>query len=630
MGAKDKKKWFLAGMICLMMWLLCGCMGNNKMSIDTTLEVNRKFKGQREMSAVVSESVFRQAFNSDLEELQQMVTERCPSTLLCSAEKVNNGVEITMTLEFASLSDYMNKIGQILGKTPGIYYDTSNSIFKDGYMLQENFTSQDLFGWLLDALKDKNSEFGDMELSDIFQNGDTKVIYDGETIDTEAMIHVEKMESHAFDSLSVEMTMNDDGSYKVAVNFIVNQDTYYDMGDDMDMAIKKLMPDGGVYDVNNVNEQRVYTIGFSAYNTETLISQLNSVLQTKNCEFEVAETGDESDPFRAHKEITIYLDGSYFLDFAKEGTELVYLLKTSSEYSFNDCQSVTGFLKNYSFDNDDKYTSVYMNVGPSDKVQISLTYAIDIQKIEIGTNVNSETALERTLSFFFDVEQAALTGENFESKLRARMDEGMTLESGETDGMKVYTVRIQADSPEDLSLKTTKFLDGSANEEELTSILTGGKSSKKQLKIRSYTYEDHIDLEKFLGSAVVSDGIVYRMEYPKGYVAAFEEGGHADMVTEGNRLTCTTRDPVINVQSRGETTNVAGVTQLLLWWVSLILTFVTLILNLKHIAGYIRYREKYLLKTDLFHGKNQILLTLGVVSLTVFVFTSLRLIFRVY
>ena len=468
MGAKDKKKWFLAGLICLMMWLLCGCMGNNKMSIDTTLEVNSKFKGQREMSAVVSESVFRQAFNSDLEELQRMVTEKCPSTLLCSAEEVNSGVRITMTLEFASLSDYTNKIGQILGKTPGIYYDASNTIFKDGYMLQENFTSQDLFGWLLDALKDKNSEFEDMELTDIFQNGDTKVIYDGESIETEAMIHVEKMESHAFDSLSVEMTMNDDGSYKVAVNFIVNQDTYYDMGDDMDRAIKKLTPDGGVYEVNNVNEQRVYTIGFSAYNTETLISQLNSVLQTKNCEFEVAETGDESDPFRAHKEITIYLDGSYFLDFAKEGTELVYLLKTSSEYSFNECQSVTGFLKNYSFDNDDKYTSVYMTVGPSDKVQISLTYAIDIQKIEIGTNVNSETALERTLSFFFDAEQATLTGENFESKLRARMDEGMTLETGETNGMKVYTVRIQADSPEDLSLKTTKFLDGSANEEAVS------------------------------------------------------------------------------------------------------------------------------------------------------------------
>ena len=173
-------------------------------------------------------------------------------------------------------------------------------------------------------------------------------------------------------------------------------------------------------------------------------------------------------------------------------------------------------------------------------------------------------------------------------------------------------------------------MDGSANEEELTSVLTGGKSSKKQLKLRSYLYEDHINLERFLGSAVVNDGIVYRMEYPKGYVAAFEEGGHADMVTEGNMLTCTTRDSIINVKSRGETTNVAGVTQLAFWWISLILTIATLILNLKHIAGYIRYREKYLLKTDLFHGRNQILLTVGVVALTVFVFTSLRLIFRVY
>ena len=50
-----------------------------------------KFKGQREMSAVVSESVFRQAFDGNLEELQGMVTEKCPSTLICSAEEVNKG-----------------------------------------------------------------------------------------------------------------------------------------------------------------------------------------------------------------------------------------------------------------------------------------------------------------------------------------------------------------------------------------------------------------------------------------------------------------------------------------------------------------------------------------------------------
>ena len=82
-----------------------------------------------------------------------------------------------------------------------------------------------------------------------------------------------------------------------------------------------------------------------------------------------------------------------------------------------------------------------------------------------------------------------MTGENFESKLRARMDKDMTLDRADADGMKVYTVHIQADSPEDLSLRTTKFLDSSAKEEELTSSFAGGKSPKKQLKIRSYFYE---------------------------------------------------------------------------------------------------------------------------------------------
>jgi hypothetical protein len=210
------------------------------------------------------------------------------------------------------------------------------------------------------------------------------------------------------------------------------------------------------------------------------------------------------------------------------------------------------------------------------------------------------------------------------------MDTGMTLSKEASGSAMVYTVHISADSPEELSLKTTQFLDGSADEEALTSVLTGGKSDKKQLRIKTCAYEDHINLEKFLGSAVVKDGITYRIEYPKGYTAAFEESIYSDMVTEKNILTCTTRDNVINVKSRGEATNVAGVTQIVLWWLSLLLTLVSLVLNIRHIGGYIKYRQKYLLKTDLFHGKNQIFLTIGVVALTVFVFTSFRLILHVY
>ena len=583
------------------------------------------------MSALVPASIFRQAFKSDLEALQSMVTAKCPSTLLCSADETDQGVEITMTLAFANLKDYTNKIGQILGKTPGIYYESSDSVFKDGFMLQENFTSRDLFGWLVDALKEDNSQFADMKLEDIFENGKNIVSYNGQTYETEVHIHVEEMESHAFDSLSVELTMNDDDSFKVALNFFVNQDTYYDMGDDMDEVIKGLLPDGGVYDVTNVNEQRVYTIEFSTYNEKTLISQLNSVLHTDKCEFKVTENGDEADPFKARKDIVMYLDGSYFLDFGRADTELVYKLNVSSDYAFDSCESLTGFLKYYSFDNSNKYTSIFMNVGPSDKVQVSLTYAVDIQKIRIATKVGTGDLLERELNFIFSSDQAELVGENFEERLRSRMSEDMVLDQTKSGNETTYTVRIEAENEEDLSRKTSFFLDGSVNEdaEEYTSLLRGGQM-KKKLKTKTLAFEDRINLESFLGSASVNEKIEYSIEYPKGYAVSFEENGHSDMITENNVLTCTTKDSIIIVKSKGEITNYSGITQLFLWWISFIAAILSFVINLRHIVGYIRHREKYLMKADLFKGKNIIFMTIGVVALVVWVFTSFRLILRIY
>lgn len=497
-------------------------------------------------------------------------------------------------------------------------------------MIQENFSSRELFGWLIEALGEEYSQFQDAGVGDIFINGNNQVVYEGEAIETTEEIHVEKMDSHAFETVSAELTMNDDGSFRTEINFIADNEVYYDMGDDMDRAIKKLVPAGGVYEVSDVDAQRVYTIGFSAYNSQTLLSQLNTVLKTDKCKFKVEENGDHSDPFRANKVITIYLDASYFLDFGKPETELVYKLNAASEYAFNSCESITGFLKDYFYENSDKYTSVYAAVGPSDEVQIHLTYAIDIKEIEVNTKISAENTLSRDLIFKFNSEKAELNGENFESKLRARMDENMTLNVSEEGDVTSYTVNISGSSTEELSRATTEFLDGSVNEEALTSVLTGGKSDKKKLKIKSCSYEDRIDLERFLGSASVEDGITYRMEYPKGYTVAFEDGSYRDMVVENNVLTCKTKDQILVVKSRGEAVNMAGIPQLILWWGSLILTILSLVLNIRHIAGYIRYREKYLLKTDLFHGKNLLLMTVGVVAATVFLFTTLRLILKIY
>ena len=160
--------------------------------------------------------------------------------------------------------------------------------------------------------------------------------------------------------------------------------------------------------------------------------------------------------------------------------------------------------------------------------------------------------------------------------------------------------------------------------------ITGGKVNKKTLKTKSYVYEDTINFETFLGSASLKEGIIYRMEYPRGYRATLEEGSFSNVREENNELRLTTKDRKITVKSRGETSNIAGMTQLILWWGSLGLTLITFVINLRHIVGYLRKKEKYLLNVELFKGANLIFMTMGLVALVIFIFTTLRLIFRIY
>ena len=629
MITKGKKKYVAVVILALMMLLLCGCTAGTKLSVDTFLEMDENFKGQRSMSAMVPKTIFNQVFDGNLDELQKILTEKCPSTLLCKAEEVDNGIKITMTLDFANLQDYTDKIGQILGKTPGIYFDVSQSIFKKGYMIQENFSSVDLFGWLFDTLKGKYSQLEDKEIGDVFQNGKTSVIFKGEIIETTPEINVENMESHTFDSISVELTLNGQDSYGVNINFIADKDVYYDMGDDMDRAVKKLVPDGGVYEAVNVDHQRIYTIGFSAHNVDTLLAQLNSVLKTETCKFKVEEVGDESDPFKANKIITMYLDGSYFLDFGKENTEMIYKINVSPEYSFNECKSVTGFLKDHSFNTDGKYSSVIMKVGPSDEIRLSLSYAVDLTETEVYTKIINDSKIERDIIFKFDKDKSKLIGENFKNKLNSRMSETMKLEVKENSDRTSYIVHIPVGTPEEVSKMTTEFLDG-ASDTEMTNILKGGKVAKKQLKVKAYEFEDTIDFQYFLGKAAIDQGIKYQIEYPKGYSVQLNDAEHTNTKIVGNTLSCETKNKMLTVKTRGETANVSGMTQLVIWWISLILSIVSIFLNFKRIMALIKHGKAAFADEQIFEKCSVLFMTIGIISLTVFLFTSIRLLFRIY
>lgn len=273
-----------------------------------------------------------------------------------------------------------------------------------------------------------------------------------------------------------------------------------------------------------------------------------------------------------------------------------------------------------------------MTVGPSDEVCVHLTYPLSMQKLETTTKILGENNYERQFRFVFSSEQVKLMGDNFETRLVQRMDDTMSMKKTDSQGYTAYVVSFSGASLDELSKKTSQFLDGtvSENSETFSSVLQGGKITRKTLKVKAYEYEDTIDFQTFLGSASIEQGILYSIEYPKGYTAVLSEGSYDDVREEKNILKCTTKDRVVHVISRGEASNIAGLTQLILWWGSLGLLLISLAMNIRHIVGYIRYKEKYLLKADLFEGKNLWFMTIGIIAVVVFVFTTFRLLFKIY
>ena len=74
-----------------------------------------------------------------------------PGDMYCTAtENEDGGVRIQMIIDFASRNEYQKKIETICSGnttdsaiTPVINFDYSHSILKNGYTIEENFTSMD-------------------------------------------------------------------------------------------------------------------------------------------------------------------------------------------------------------------------------------------------------------------------------------------------------------------------------------------------------------------------------------------------------------------------------------------------------------------------------------------------------
>ncbi len=169
--------------------LFAGCSQLKPLSVDTKLTVDKNFRGQREMTAVMTGKEFDVLFDKNLDGLNKLLKENSPVDMDSLATLEDNGsVKITLSIPFASYTEYYEKIMKIFSGSnsydenhmPSVYFEYSDSLLKKGFAVEENFTSTELFFWLTDVMLSEIPQLSGKTADEIFTAGTTTLVFDGE------------------------------------------------------------------------------------------------------------------------------------------------------------------------------------------------------------------------------------------------------------------------------------------------------------------------------------------------------------------------------------------------------------------------------------------------------------------
>ena len=632
-----KRNLLLLACFALLLFL-AGCSQLKPLSVDTKLTVDKNFRGQREMTAVMTGKEFDVLFDKDLDGLNKLLKDNSPVDMDSLATLEENGsVKITLSIPFASYTEYYEKIMKIFSgsnsydenRMPSVYFEYSDSLLKKGFAVEENFTSTELFFWLTDVMLSEIPQLSGKTADEIFTAGTTTLVFDGEEIPAESMIKISRIDANALETITVETTLNSNGSFDAVIDYYAGADVVEKLGQKLTQIMSGLTPEGGTFSSKTTEDGTVFTIKVNAVSAEDYVKKLNKALHTDNTVFEVAEESDELDTLKARKKITQYLDGSYFLDFSDENTVMTYVLKASPEHSFENCESAYKYIKSCNFDNTDDYCSTYVTVAPSDKITLSLGYSVDIDKVEVETIMNNEKDFVRNLRFTLTPEQNSIIGGRFEERINERLGDNITYEKTKSGSNTVYTVTLRADSATLLSELTCAFLDG--NSMTGNSSLEGGRSDEDRLNKVSYAYTDKMDLSIFLSGSQSTKGLYYRFQYPKNFTGHFVENNNYENVLEDyNVLTCVTHNKVIEVRSFAQKANIVGILQRVFLLLSLAGMLIVLLLNIGAILRCVKKRSFDAEEFGLFSSRGYIFVTIFSICAVVFVISAIRLLFGIY
>ncbi|HIS55900.1 MAG TPA: hypothetical protein IAB48_04500 [Candidatus Fimimorpha excrementavium] len=173
------KKWYKILAICFVtmcMVLLGGC--TKQAQLNSEMTVKEDGSGTRTIQIAMDKNLVKRGFKGSEKTLERLMDQYCPRELEWEVDERQSLYDLTLTLSFDTLDEYVEKAEALVGTKKIELKDTGQGL-QVGFSLEENVTAEDFLDWLKDALV-KERYIKRSEKEDLFRLEKTYFSYAGE------------------------------------------------------------------------------------------------------------------------------------------------------------------------------------------------------------------------------------------------------------------------------------------------------------------------------------------------------------------------------------------------------------------------------------------------------------------
>lgn len=316
-------------------FLMTGCSDGS--TLETTMNLDKSCAGNRTMDLVVNDSVFQENFTGSYEDLDALIDATCPDSLTWGKTESEDGVKkYTFVLNFSSPEDYKAKVEALIGEERELTMEVAESIWSNGFILNERFGSGDIMQWLKDAIVAAGYVTED-HASRIFGVGNSTVNFGGETYSAYNNISVNTVEYLSINSIIVQTEILDVENYKETVVIEVPKVSMDKKGDEIGEFMKNATPEGATMVADDSSGTgTVYTITCNMTNMQGLQNQLQTILGEGKATLTADEqAADNKSPFRYALGMQQTMNFGSFVAGDYQSLRFEYLIKLPEGFSMD-------------------------------------------------------------------------------------------------------------------------------------------------------------------------------------------------------------------------------------------------------------------------------------------------------